>query len=70
MFFVLTYGEYDSQSSRKAWEVWYPYRENGFATYEEATDQIAQSGRSGERYHIVEVTTPVTPQRTVEVMEA
>lgn len=54
MFLILTYGEYDSQSSREAWEVWYPYKEKGFATQEEAETKIAKEGYKGEKYLIVE----------------
>lgn len=67
MFVILVYGEYDSQSSKKAWEVWYPHRKKGFATREEAENRIANCGARGERYHIVEVTKPVTPQRSAVV---
>lgn len=67
MFMILTYGEYDSQSSKKAWEVWYPYLEKGFASLDAARERIAQNGAPGAKYHIVEVTQPVTPQRTVTV---
>ena len=65
MFLILTYDEFDSQSSAKAWQVWYPHLKDGFATCAEAEDRIAQNGARGEWYHIVEVTRPVTPQRTV-----
>ncbi len=54
MFLILTYDEYDSQSSRKAWEVWYPYKENGFATQKEAETRIAKEGYKGTKYWIVE----------------
>lgn len=40
MFLILTYGEYDSQSSKKAWEAWYPHRKGGFATRTAATAAI------------------------------
>lgn len=54
MFLILTYGEYDSQSSREAWEVWYPYKEKGFSTQEEAETKIAKEGYENEKYLIVE----------------
>jgi len=67
MFLILTYGEYDSQSSQKAWEVWYPHRKNGFATRKEAEAELAENGARGDRYWIVEAGDPVTPKRTVAV---
>ena len=60
MFLVLTYGEYDSQSSRQAWEVWYPYRDKGFATRSDANAMILGQGLAGEKYHVVELASPVT----------
>lgn len=70
MFLILTYGEYDSQSSRKAWEVWYPYLTKGFATHKEAEDRIAQDGYMGVRFFIVETRQPVTPCHTTAVILA
>ena len=64
MFLVLTYGEYDQQSSRKAWEVWYPYRDKGFATRSDANAKILAEGAAGEKYHVVELAGPVTIQRS------
>ncbi len=40
MFLILKWGEYDAQSFDKAWEVVYPYRENGFGTRKEAEDAV------------------------------
>lgn len=59
MFLVLTYGEYDQQSSRKAWEVWYPYRDKGFATRSAANEKILAEGCAGQKYHVVELGGPV-----------
>lgn len=64
-FIILTWGEEDSQSSKKAWSVWYPYRQYGFKTVAEAEDQILKEGCINERYHIVELTRPVKPTRAL-----
>ncbi len=42
-FFILTYGEYDSQSSAQAWEVLFPYQRNGYPSRKEA--EAALKGR-------------------------
>ena len=56
MFLILEWGEYDSQSSKKAWEVLYPYRENGYKTEVEAEVVVALlTGDCGRTFRIVEV---------------
>lgn len=61
MFVILTWDTEDSQSSKMAWSVWYPYRRHGFETREEAEKQITKEGAKGGRYFISEVFQPVTP---------
>ncbi len=68
MFIILTWGEEDSQSSKHAWSVWYPYREFGFKTIKEAEDRILKEGCLDNRYYIVELTRPVTPTRTLTLV--
>ncbi len=55
MFLILEWSEYDSQSSRKAWEVVYPYKENGYETRKEADDAADLITRGGRTLRIVEV---------------
>jgi len=62
MFLILDYGEYDSQSSKEAWDVCWPYRKGGFATRKEAEAQIAQKGADGGKYYIAEVTEAIIPK--------
>ncbi len=56
MFLILEWGEYDSQSSRKAWEVVYPYLEDGYKTHRDAESAVAPlRGGCGRIFRIVEV---------------
>lgn len=65
MFVIMTWDEEDSQSSKMAWSIWFPYRRAGFETRKEAEEQILQDGHPGSHYFICEVFQPVTPVKTL-----
>jgi len=67
MYMILTYDEFDSQSSKKAWQVWFPYKIHGFGSRSEAEAVIAEEGQAGNPYWVVQASDPVTPKRTSKV---